>query len=341
MSKTAVAFRGQGKLDSGAAKEAYYNSETAKEVIDDASVSAKVNLARVLFGDLVNEVHKYPQIAPAAADLAVYEWAKEEFGLEDDIKIGMSAGEMIAVGAAGAFRRRSDLFSAIIAREEAMSMSAVETPGRVFALIGASKEQAKELADRLGLHFSGTVLSNHQNIAMAIERAKVLPESEYFEQFRDKVHSATQWLQTHNLTVEDLKIRAHKQHVPPSHTILQEVGAPHFYQSLQLIDELGRLNPTYESFLSNTSEQFSASNALVKYLGGQLTNVIDLPHQLDTAHNQLGVDTFIEINFADSWTPVLKRHFPVHEVVKREFGNIVRVKTLEAAPSSKSQSRAA
>jgi malonyl CoA-acyl carrier protein transacylase len=102
-----VMFTGQGRLEPGMGKRAHQVSENAQRVFETASRIAQVNLMRVCFGDMTDKLSKHPQMALAAASRADYEFAKEN-GLTQDIdamKIGLSAGEMTALGASDVRRR--------------------------------------------------------------------------------------------------------------------------------------------------------------------------------------------------------------------------------------------
>lgn len=101
MSKIAFLYPGQGAQKCGMGKDFYENSETVREIYEEASKALGLDMQSLCFeeNDLL-DLTEYTQAALVTTCLAMTRVVKEA-GLEPDITAGLSLGEYAAIAAAG------------------------------------------------------------------------------------------------------------------------------------------------------------------------------------------------------------------------------------------------
>ncbi len=179
--KTAFIFPGQGTQTIGMGADLARDFAAAKEVFEEVDEALHQNLSHLMFeGDLA-ELNQTQNTQPAimAMSMAVLNVLKSEgFDItqEADCVAGHSLGEYSALCAAGVLSL-TDVAQLLQARGQAMAEACGLNEGGMLALIGATPEQAEEVAIKSGVYVANDnavgqiVLSGTQS---ALEQAMVV-----------------------------------------------------------------------------------------------------------------------------------------------------------------------
>lgn len=147
MAKRVFMFPGQGSQYIGMGKDFYDNFQTAKQVYEAASETAKLDVAKLCFEDdgsgRLNQT-AYTQIAMLTTEAAILAVLKEQ-GVTADAAAGLSLGEYGAILAAEVMAPE-DVF-ALIKKRGAYMQNAVPTGGAMAAVLGLDAETIREVCE--------------------------------------------------------------------------------------------------------------------------------------------------------------------------------------------------
>lgn len=140
MGKTAFVFPGQGAQKAGMGKDFYAQSQTAKNLIDQASKMLHLDLKTLCFekNELL-DLTEYTQVAMVAVCLAMARTAEEK-GLKADITAGLSLGEYCAIAMTGAMNDL-EAICAVRKRGILMEKAVPKGEGTMSAVLGLSGEK--------------------------------------------------------------------------------------------------------------------------------------------------------------------------------------------------------
>lgn len=147
MAKRVFMFPGQGSQYIGMGKDFYDNFQTAKQVYEAASETAKFDVAKLCFEDdgsgRLNQT-AYTQIAMLTTEAAILAVLSEQ-GVTADAAAGLSLGEYGAILAAEVMAPE-DVF-ALIKKRGAYMQNAVPTGGAMAAVLGLDAETIREVCE--------------------------------------------------------------------------------------------------------------------------------------------------------------------------------------------------
>lgn len=147
MAKRVFMFPGQGSQYIGMGKDFYDNFQTAKQVYEAASETAKLDVAKLCFEDdgsgRLNQT-AYTQIAMLTTEAAILVVLSEQ-GVTADAAAGLSLGEYGAILAAEVMAPE-DVF-ALIKKRGAYMQNAVSTGGAMAAVLGLDAETIREVCE--------------------------------------------------------------------------------------------------------------------------------------------------------------------------------------------------
>lgn len=178
MAKRVFMFPGQGSQYIGMGKDFYDNFQTAKQVYEAASETAKLDVAKLCFEDdgsgRLNQT-AYTQIAMLTTEAAILAVLSEQ-GVTADAAAGLSLGEYGAILAAEVMAPE-DVF-ALIKKRGAYMQNAVPTGGAMAAVLGLDAETIREVCeDTFGEVFVANYNCPGQTVitgeAGAVDRASV------------------------------------------------------------------------------------------------------------------------------------------------------------------------
>ena len=147
MAKRVFMFPGQGSQYIGMGKDFYDNFQTAKQVYEAASETAKLDVAKLCFEDDGNgrlNQTAYTQIAMLTTEAAILAVLSEQ-GVTADAAAGLSLGEYGAILAAEVMAPE-DVF-ALIKKRGAYMQNAVPTGGAMAAVLGLDAETIREVCE--------------------------------------------------------------------------------------------------------------------------------------------------------------------------------------------------
>ena len=140
MSKLAFIYPGQGAQKSGMGADFYENSETARELYDEAGKALDLDMKALCFeeNDLL-DLTEYTQAALVTTCLAMTRVIREK-GIRPDITAGLSLGEYAAIAAAGGMEEL-DAVRLVRTRGILMQNTVPSGEGAMCAVIGMKTEQ--------------------------------------------------------------------------------------------------------------------------------------------------------------------------------------------------------
>lgn len=143
MGKRVFMFPGQGSQYIGMGKDFYESFPAAKEVFEQASEAAKLDVAKLCFEE-ENKIGKteYTQIGMLTVEAAILA-VLQEAGVTADAAAGLSLGEYGAIIAAEVMERQ-DAFALIRKRGKYMQ-NAVPTGGAMAAVLGLDAQTVEEV----------------------------------------------------------------------------------------------------------------------------------------------------------------------------------------------------
>ena len=147
MAKRVFMFPGQGSQYIGMGKDFYDNFQTAKQVYEAASETAKLDVAKLCFEDdgsgRLNQT-AYTQIAMLTTEAAILAVLNEQ-GVTAEAAAGLSLGEYGAILAAEVMAPE-DVF-ALIKKRGAYMQNAVPAGGAMAAVLGLDAETIREVCE--------------------------------------------------------------------------------------------------------------------------------------------------------------------------------------------------
>lgn len=154
MSKLAFIYPGQGAQKSGMGADFYENSETARELYDEAGKALDLDMKALCFeeNDLL-DLTEYTQAALVTTCLAMTRVIREK-GIRPDITAGLSLGEYAAIAAAGGMEEL-DAVRLVRTRGILMQNTVPSGEGAMCAVIGMKTEQIED------------VLKGRENVSVA------------------------------------------------------------------------------------------------------------------------------------------------------------------------------
>lgn len=147
MSKIAFVFPGQGSQYVGMGKDFYENSQTAKEIFDQAGEVTGLDIPALCFEEN-EELHqtKYTQIAMVTTEIAIMK-VLEEKGIKPAVTAGLSLGEYAAIVTTGAMKPE-DAFK-VVKMRGAFMQEAVPTGGGMAAVLGLEYPVIEEVLSKI------------------------------------------------------------------------------------------------------------------------------------------------------------------------------------------------
>jgi [acyl-carrier-protein] S-malonyltransferase len=140
MKKIAFIFPGQGSQGIGMGKSFYENSELARDLIDKASETAKIDFKKLMFEENQDlSKTEFTQPAILLVGLVAFELFKKEIDVKPEFLLGHSLGEFTALSATGAL----DIFDAVKLvnkRGELMQKACENINAGMMAVIGLADE---------------------------------------------------------------------------------------------------------------------------------------------------------------------------------------------------------
>lgn len=153
MKKTALLFAGQGAQYVGMGKDLHATNSDAATLLDSADALLGDNFKSVCFEGPEETLTKTSYCQPAlyVHGLALWKMLSNKFpNFQPVACAGLSLGEFTAHAAAGHFSFEDGL-KLVHARGRLMQEACEATKGGMVALVGATLEQAQELAEATGL----------------------------------------------------------------------------------------------------------------------------------------------------------------------------------------------
>ena len=151
MKKIAYVFPGQGSQFVGMGADLVRDFEEAKNVFAEVDEALHQNLSKLIFSGDLGELTQTQNAQPAimAVSMAVWQVLKANGVHMPDIVAGHSLGEYSALCAAGVLSL-PDTAKVLQARGRAMAKACEKEKGGMLALLGATEEQAREIAQNTG-----------------------------------------------------------------------------------------------------------------------------------------------------------------------------------------------
>lgn len=166
-------FPGQGSQVVGMGKEFYDNFEVAKNVFETVNDALGKKLSKIMFDgpqDLLTQTEN-AQPAIMCVSMAILKVLEQESGkkIEELCKYnaGHSLGEYSALCASGALSLR-DTAKLLKIRGESFADSGKNSKGAMLALVGATIEQAEEVADRSRLDGEICQVANDNTVGQVV-----------------------------------------------------------------------------------------------------------------------------------------------------------------------------
>ena len=144
MGKIAFIYPGQGAQKSGMGADFYENSETARELYDEAGKALDLDMKALCFeeNDLL-DLTEYTQAALVTTCLAMTRVIRAK-GIRPDITAGLSLGEYAAIAAAGGMEEL-DAVRLVRTRGILMQNTVPSGEGAMCAVIGMKTEQIEDV----------------------------------------------------------------------------------------------------------------------------------------------------------------------------------------------------
>lgn len=144
MSKLAFIYPGQGAQKSGMGADFYENSETARELYDEAGKALDLDMKALCFEENeLLDLTEYTQAALVTTCLAMTRVIREK-GIRPDITAGLSLGEYAAIAAAGGMEEL-DAVRLVRTRGILMQNTVPAGEGAMCAVIGMKTGQIEEV----------------------------------------------------------------------------------------------------------------------------------------------------------------------------------------------------
>lgn len=144
MSKLAFIYPGQGAQKSGMGADFYENSETARELYDEAGKALDLDMKALCFQENeLLDLTEYTQAALVTTCLAMTRVIREK-GIRPDITAGLSLGEYAAIAAAGGMEEL-DAVRLVRTRGILMQNTVPAGEGAMCAVIGMKTGQIEEV----------------------------------------------------------------------------------------------------------------------------------------------------------------------------------------------------
>ena len=151
--KRAFVFPGQGSQFIGMGGDLAHDFKVAKDVFQEVDEALHQNLSQLMFNGNLMELTKTQNAQPAimAVSMAVWRVLQAQGFPTPDVVAGHSLGEYSALCAANVLSL-SDTAKLLQARGLAMAKACEQEKGGMLALLGATPEQAQEIAETTGCY---------------------------------------------------------------------------------------------------------------------------------------------------------------------------------------------
>lgn len=173
MSKKAFIFPGQGSQSIGMAKEFYENFDAAKEVFEEVNNTLGKDLTKIMFEgpeDLLTDTEN-AQPAIMTASIAILRVLEKESGKNIDelcsFVAGHSLGEYTALCASESLSL-VDTARLLKVRGKAFAEAGKKSSGTMVALVGATIEQAEEVAKKAKIEGEVCQVANDNTVGQIV-----------------------------------------------------------------------------------------------------------------------------------------------------------------------------
>ncbi len=149
MTKTAYMFPGQGAQFVPMGRDLYESFAVCRSVFDRAESACGLPIKKLCFEGPLEELSQtnFSQPALVATSIAALAAARETRLTQPDFMFGLSLGEYSALCAAGALSLE-DTVRLVKIRGEAMQQAALQNPGGMSSIIGASHEDVLSVVEK-------------------------------------------------------------------------------------------------------------------------------------------------------------------------------------------------
>lgn len=288
MGRTAFLFPGQGSQAVGMGQDFYEAHAFAREIFALAEEITGRPLSRLCFKGPLEELTETVILQPAvtAVNLVCLK-ALAEKGLAPDLVAGHSLGEYSALAAAGVVSE-ADALRLVQSRGEVMQRAAEERPGAMQAVVGLSREEVEEIAERVSEQ-GVVVVANHNTAQQVVITGE-----------KEAVAAAGQEAQEAGARVVPLPVSG------AWHSPLMEEAAAEFAQVIAATD-FGP--PACEVVLNVTAAGEQDPERIKEILAQQITSPV---RWLETIENMVaqGVTRFVEVGPGRVLSGLVKKIVP-------------------------------
>ena len=291
MSKKAFIFPGQGSQSIGMAKEFYENFDAAKEVFEEVNNTLGKNLTKIMFEgpeDLLTDTEN-AQPAIMTASIAILRVLEKESGKNIDelcsFVAGHSLGEYTALCASESLSL-VDTARLLKVRGKAFAEAGKKSSGTMVALVGATVEQAKEVAKKAKIEGEICQIANDNTVGQIVLSGNV-------NSMNKAVEIAT-----------EMKIKRA--------IMLKVAGAFHSELMLPAVEEMKEIlqnvviNEPKVKVIANYTANIEDKNDIKSNLIKQITGTVEWRETM-LLLEKLGSDNFVEIGSSKVLTNMVSK----------------------------------
>ena len=177
MKKVAFVFPGQGSQYKGMGREIYESFQVAREVFEEVSEGAKVDVAKICFEEDEETLKLTSNAQPAifAVSMAVLKVLEKEGGIKPFVVAGHSLGEFSAVCCAGCV---SVMDGGFLVRKRGEFMESAIPPGKggMSAVIGLDEETVKKCLEQVKSGY--VIIANYNSPEQLVISGEIKPLEE-------------------------------------------------------------------------------------------------------------------------------------------------------------------
>lgn len=294
MYKMAFIFPGQGSQYVGMGQAWHSAYPIARELFEMANDALGFDLKKICFEGSTQILRKTEIAQPAilTVSLIAYRIILQEVEIMQPVLAGHSLGEISALCAAEAISF-ADAVKLVHARGKYMQEAVPEGRGLMYAVVGLSSEQVKEICREISLNM-GTVVPSNYNASKQTVISGV----------KGAVEEAAISMKHAGAQVIPLKVSA------PFHSPLMEPALAPFREFLGRLT----LHPLQHPVVSNvTGDLYKSEQDIIPLLTDQLMNPVLWTACMNRMAT-LPVQAFIDTGPRETLGPLLKERFPEAKV---------------------------